>query len=303
MKFYTLTYDANQPTVQQVNIPTNTDYKLGIKVKRNGAYQNLKPAEVTLGTLSADEGDINGYTTFTFSAGDEATYTQEVLDIQHAQDSTVEIQKYTNETGAQVSRPGLSCTAAELGLTGKTIYPDMMKMAATYALNEQPTDAELKAGADTYWNWTFRTDTPSLIFRTSIMISGTQGVIYSMTGDPAGAPMYKQALLDAGLWDGVRPIFFFVPPGAASFTAKYSYTFDGSETIVYKNVKIGAGKSNGGYLELDYDQPFDAKFKLNTNIFKSQQGDIGSASSGTGTVNISGKFSDNTDFSYDFVVA
>lgn len=303
MKFYTLTYDANQPTVQQVNIPTNTDYKLGIKVKRNGAYQNLKPAEVTLGTLSADEADINGYTTFTFSAGDEARYTQEVLDIQHAQDSTVEIQKYTNNTGAQISRPGLSCSAAELGLTGKTIYPDMMKMGATYALTEQPTDAELKAGADTYWNWTFRTDTPSLIFRSSVMISGTQGTIYSMTGDPAGAPMYKQALLDAGLWDGVRPIFFFVPPGAGNFTAKYSYTFDGSETIVYKNVKLPNGKSNGGYLELDYDQPFDAKFKLNTNIFKSQQGDQADGVESANTANLTGVYSDGTEFDYNIVIA
>lgn len=36
MKLYTLTYDCNTPTKQQVNIPTNTDYKLGVKVKRNG---------------------------------------------------------------------------------------------------------------------------------------------------------------------------------------------------------------------------------------------------------------------------
>ena len=55
MKIYTLDFDCNQPTAQQVNVPTNTDYKVGIKVKRNGAYQNLKPAEVKLytGELSA----------------------------------------------------------------------------------------------------------------------------------------------------------------------------------------------------------------------------------------------------------
>lgn len=85
--------------------------------------------------ISPDDTGINGYTTFTFSAGDNASYTQEVLDIQHAQDSTVEIQKYTNETQAQVSLPILSCTAEELGLAGKTIYPDMVKMGALFALN------------------------------------------------------------------------------------------------------------------------------------------------------------------------
>ena len=302
MKFYTLDFDCNAPVTQQVNVPTNTDYKVGIKVKRNGAYQNLKPAEVTLGTLSADEGDVNGYTTFTMSAGDTASYTQATLDIQHAQDSTVEIQKYTNETGAQVSLPLLSCTAEELGLAGKTIYPDMVKMGALFGLNAQPTDAELKAAADTYWNWTFREDTPAIIFRTSIMISGSKGTIYSITGDPQGLA-YKQALKDEGKWDGVTPIFFFVPAGEGSFTAIYDYTFDGSETIAFKNVKTNAGKSKGGYLELDYDLPFDAKFKLNTNIFKSQQGDKAESINDASTAKLTGVYSDGTEFDYDVVIA
>ena len=55
MKLYTLTYDCNQPTVQQINIPTNTDYKVGIKVTRNGKEQNLKPAEVKLYTGESTE--------------------------------------------------------------------------------------------------------------------------------------------------------------------------------------------------------------------------------------------------------
>lgn len=55
MKFYNLDFDCNAPKTQQINVPTNTDYKVGIKVKRNGAYQNLKPAEIKLytGELSA----------------------------------------------------------------------------------------------------------------------------------------------------------------------------------------------------------------------------------------------------------
>lgn len=50
MKFYTLDFDCNTPTVQQVNVPTNTDYKVGIKVKRNGEYQALSPESVKLYT-------------------------------------------------------------------------------------------------------------------------------------------------------------------------------------------------------------------------------------------------------------
>ncbi len=36
MKLYTLTYDCNNPVVQQINVPTNTDYKVGVKVIRDG---------------------------------------------------------------------------------------------------------------------------------------------------------------------------------------------------------------------------------------------------------------------------
>lgn len=82
MKFYTLTYDANQPTVQQVNIPTNTDYKIGVKVRSNGEILDLNPEDMTLGTLTADARKTNGYVTFTKEAGDTASYTQETLDIQ-----------------------------------------------------------------------------------------------------------------------------------------------------------------------------------------------------------------------------
>ena len=54
MKITTLTFDANLPTTQQVNVPTNTDYKVGMKVKRNGEIQQLGPDEFTIYT-----GEIN----------------------------------------------------------------------------------------------------------------------------------------------------------------------------------------------------------------------------------------------------
>ena len=71
MNFYTLTYDANLPTTQQLNIPTNTDYKIGVKVVKNGELLDLDPEDVTLGALSADAELTNGYLTFTKAAGDE----------------------------------------------------------------------------------------------------------------------------------------------------------------------------------------------------------------------------------------
>ena len=54
MKFTTITYDANLPTVQQVNVPTNSDYKIGMEVKRNGEVQRLSPSDFTIYT-----GEVN----------------------------------------------------------------------------------------------------------------------------------------------------------------------------------------------------------------------------------------------------
>lgn len=100
MKLYTLTYDDARPTKQQVNIPTNSDYKIGIKVIGSkdagkivkwGVYSedatvlaeafNLYPQQVTLvgddgSTISADPELTNGYVTFTLKAGDEAKFTK-----------------------------------------------------------------------------------------------------------------------------------------------------------------------------------------------------------------------------------
>lgn len=99
MKLYTLTYDDARPTKQQVNIPTNSDYKIGIKVigskdagkivKVGGTTDatilaedfNLYPQQVKLvgddgSTISADPELTNGYVTFTLKAGDEAKFTK-----------------------------------------------------------------------------------------------------------------------------------------------------------------------------------------------------------------------------------
>lgn len=52
MKLYTLEYDCNLPTTQQVNVATNTDAKIGIKVKKNGEYLSLDGS-----TLSVEVGN------------------------------------------------------------------------------------------------------------------------------------------------------------------------------------------------------------------------------------------------------
>lgn len=79
MKFYTLEYNANLPTRQQVNIPTNTDYRIGVKVTKNGEVLDIDPSEITLGGKAADATKTNGYVTFTLASGDSAKYESNVV--------------------------------------------------------------------------------------------------------------------------------------------------------------------------------------------------------------------------------
>ena len=105
-----------------------------------------------------------------------------------------------------------------------------------------------------------------------------------------------------GKWDGTTPFFFWVPKGDSYFYAIYDYTFDGSEIFQLKNYNLPAGKYNSGYVAATFDDPFDVKFKLNTNIFKSQQGDIADGVESASTAELTGKFADGTDFDYNLVV-
>lgn len=81
MRFITLTFDANCPTIQQVNVPTNTGYKVGMKVMRNGEVQSVNPSKFTITsedgtTLSVDTNKTNGYVTFTQASNDDPSFRQ-----------------------------------------------------------------------------------------------------------------------------------------------------------------------------------------------------------------------------------
>lgn len=82
MRIYTLEFNCNTPTTQQVNIPTNTDYKVGIKVTKNGEVLDINPTEMTLGGTAADATKTNGYVTFTMASGDNAKYESKTVGIE-----------------------------------------------------------------------------------------------------------------------------------------------------------------------------------------------------------------------------
>lgn len=93
MNFYTSTYDLNNPTTTQVNVSTNTDYKIGLKFKKNGETQIVPSTTVKLiygdTTLSADADKTNGYVTFTRSSGDNASCKEYIVDVDTTDYTTI----------------------------------------------------------------------------------------------------------------------------------------------------------------------------------------------------------------------
>ena len=117
MKFNTITLDANLPTTQQVNVPTNTDYKVGMKVKRNGEVQSIKPSEFTI------------YTGETEKVKEYEKIPSTPLEYQDIQSKYVEGDAVVLIPMSTVAESGMS------GLVGKRLYAENISLEATYTFN------------------------------------------------------------------------------------------------------------------------------------------------------------------------
>ena len=84
-------------------------------------------------------------------------------------------------------------------------------------------------------------------------------------------------------------------------SVRYDYTFDGSEIIRFNDRSCNNNNYNAGYFKSVTGEAYTASFLLNTNIYKSQCGDLTDIDNSR-TVNIAGTLSDSTEFSYNVVI-
>lgn len=141
MKFNTITYDANLPTVQQVNVPTNSDYKVGMKVKRNGTIQSIKPSEFTIAsedgtTIPVDADKMNGYVTITRASGDNASFRQ--YNVAVDADKTYAVNEYNLVQQGAAGGPYVVMDIDLSHLAGTTITPDQLFLAAKQSKTSAP---------------------------------------------------------------------------------------------------------------------------------------------------------------------
>ena len=317
MRFNTITFDANLPTVQQVNVPTNSDYKIGMKVKRNGSVQSIKPSEFTITaqdgtTLSADPDKTNGYVTITKASGDNASFKQYGVHIEHGYDYNDEYRE-VGQWGSTAPNPNpadLNVTAGDLGIDGMVLKPSYFQTATIYqyrAASEPPATGltgwrkvdVLPPGPDPV--------APTMLYTFSDL--GTIGAVGwgvmrvdrdVVLDENNAAPELVGTVLKAGSYHFVK-VENIIVYGWKILELADTHTFASDEPVFYKKSgKYAANYWWGKMVTWTFGTPFSADFKLNINEFKSQSGDIAETLADGNYVNVDGTYADGTTFSFDF---
>lgn len=276
MKFYTLTYDANLPTKQQVNVPTNTDYKIGVKVVKNGELLDLDPADVTLGSLSADADKTNGYVTFTEAAGDDASYTQKKLAIVHVPNEaklvfTPSKSSVVYQASYNLSATGFSSFFPEDAVIGTATSKTAQPLSTDVTTWDNPvfwppvTGVGDVVGAKVKIIWPYAGTTGAIYWR---MATKTYNALYDDPENPALSAIEIGDLPPKG-----TPLALKQEPGEDTLTPVRKIELYDNAVLI-----VGVRKERSTYgiavLKIEDSKPVDLKFDLLENIFKSQQGEL-----------------------------
>lgn len=290
MKFYNLTFNCNTPTKQQINVPTNTNYKVGVKVIRNGKQSILTPYEVKLDALSADAEKTNGYVTFTAAAGDFPSCVEKSLEIEHGYDA--QFQEWGvahNTTGADLSATLLSVDVSEYA--GCEVYAKDLSVSFGGG-NSEPTEESLLSAIIPYW------EVPNQVgygqYANHVLVKKANGdVIYGMRRD-----LIWQSWINAYGWDINKPAFVYQNAGSQTIYFKESFTIEDGDFIQMQNL-VKNNRYAGILVKFNSGEPYTTKFKLVENVYKSQVGDLGAAGGSSNTVGLTGEYADGTQFNFN----
>jgi hypothetical protein len=293
MNFYTLEYDCNTPTTQQINAPTNTDYKVGMKVRRNGEVQSINPSALTVmaqdGTvLSVDSEKTNGYVTITRASGDNASFKQ--YDVKIDTTDYVDISAENSNTGRSTQCQILSADLEPyydrtlFGVNVKLEYKpnvDADFEDVDYAAMTSTTPIRIFTSAsDTYAKYQWFGD---CVFTDEWGAANKRFIEYDDTGHPV------RYLDSIPLQDTTKFILAITGRNNKNMFPKFQFNESSTNPLVIRLTLITG------------DIPFSADFKLNINEFKSQKGDINLVGRAS-TVNFAGTDGQGNPFSYDVIV-
>lgn len=288
MKLYTLDYDCNMPVTQQVNVATNTDAKIGIKVQKNGEYLELDGSTLSVvtpsTTISADTELTNGYVTFPISIGDEPSLTQDTV-VVNKESIVTEQNKNSKMPPAAVSI--LKVFTSDIIPEGMLVPPDVYMQYGSSALSA---DGERITGytSDGFLHLLIDQATYGVI-------AGNFGTVNGVATNPNKWYRCKNPTAWSKEWDLEHPLDYIevTKPSFIQCSWKRSYLDPqptASDTYMFFHCSWKTEETK-------------ANFKLNVNGFKSQQGDKEYLQElpyiPTNTANLSGTYADNTTFSFD----
>lgn len=285
MNFYTLEYDCNTPVTQQINVPTNTDYMVGIKVKKDGEAVDISPSNITVGDFEMDAEKTNGYVTYKASTGDDASFRQfdvrvdtlmDAIDSSDLSSLSVTITKRTNKVNPSVPANVLS------SMVGKTLY--CQNVFIQYSMDNE--------------TWYDIDYAKAYEFQLSFWVMNDAGQYFYKWESP---DRKWEELNEDEVIDYVDSIviedrwrFYSFGMGGNNFPALCpNWTGPSTPTAdvpLYTRViyKFGDGEIH-------------QTFKLNLNAHKSQKGDINIVERAS-TVNFAGTDGQGNPFSYDIIV-
>lgn len=305
MTFYTLKYDVLCPTVQQLNIPTNTDYKVGVKVARGVDEVDLGDGRgVTLGGLSS-EGLEDGYVTFAKSSGDEASLGEDTVSVD-IRPAAVEnyLTGYATKPFPWVPLQQFRCNVGLDDFAGQSIaVGDFYCAAVPDSTSTQDAEDALSGAFDLQPSEVsgvtqrIAIDNFVTVYGYFSANSAWDAAVRAMT--PEERSQYIVGELPA---EGVKYALFKQNQHDAFTPVEKVEVAGGMNLLIMSNASSTSQPFALGVKVTDGKVPFNASFRLRTNVYRSQEGDV-EGFKPSGTVKIEGTDASGSAFSFDAITA
>ncbi len=214
------------------------------------------------------------------SANDNASYTSEKLGIEKGYDFNDTIWKAGGPaaSGDKANFLSAESSAEQLGIAGLEMTVDDIEWGY-----KNDGTANLSPDLITNWDKVKSSELGGWGFfiwpngRSALAFQGSNRNAFALFSEDGTKAEFREKVT-------IDPRWILVTGGAGTGVRAYA----GKYWVVAYKFKVGT--------------PWSANFTLNTNIFKSQQGDIADGVESASTAKLVGKFADGTDFDYDIVV-
>lgn len=292
MKLYTAKYDADRPSTKSVEVPLNSSFGVAVGVKYNGEDVNLKQNEVLLdGELSASDVIDDKYLVFKLSSDGEAGYDK--YSVASTTDGMTVVEKsykyYLTPQEISSAQQAFKCDT----LNGVTIqYPVGSTTGQSPVFSDKYNiDWPLiLIGKDTSANkWTY---------------AGVPTYIYGLGAD--GQPDYSKPIAQIGRSNqGFTNYYYTLKVPNAEYT---NWIYANEFTVPENGMWLCKSVASYQYpTESHYDYTYTERISRQFDLYvkKADKGKIegyGDEYVFKNTVNLSGTYADDTEFSFEVPV-